>query len=438
MAHKRGEPLASEDEEMTSTARNLQGLRDLLNQVQIDNKNLQDENASLKTRLEGKDRRVTHLENKVTTILVENEENMLKLKSEIVLLKNQIDQNSVHTSKQIQQMRERVEHENEKENGQTIADLTEKRDRLTHENELQKQRIDQLNSDYKKLHAEFSRFREEKKDLDGTREKNVTELEHKFSTLSKIHVNAKNTSSERIKNLENSLEQKVKENQILFLRLRYMRQITDVLLRQKNFLTDTLHKSKLELELKMNQLESGMLSQNKNKSYLVSVEKAIKQSRNVAEISKSALQNILQIVKFFKVEKIHNLVFQTEEPSDNQDLKSEQSGRTKSGVARRSQPLSENRSESDQGEQEQEYHLEKIQAMLNDLKACLDLPVNFKPRIPDNPQIQPRSQSRTHNQPKIVKNEEYYLEHAPIELVSALVKVLVESLIRTNAVSSVE
>ena len=55
----------------------------------------------------------------------------------------------------------------------------------------------------------------------------------------------------------------------------------------------------------MNQLESSMLSQNKNKSYLVSVEKAIKQSRNVAEISKSALQNILQIVKFFKVEKIH-------------------------------------------------------------------------------------------------------------------------------------
>lgn len=73
----------------------------------------------------------------------------------------------------------------------------------------------------------------------------------------------------------------------------------------------------MELEMKMNTLESGMLSQNKNKSYLVSVEKAIKQSRNVAEISKSALQNILQIVKFFKVEKIHSLVFQTEEPSDD-------------------------------------------------------------------------------------------------------------------------
>jgi hypothetical protein len=72
-----------------------------------------------------------------------------------------------------------------------------------------------------------------------------------------------------------------------------MRQTADVLLRQKNFLFDTLIKSKHELEMKMNQLESSMLSQNKNKSYLVSVEKAIKQSRNVAEISKSAMHNIL-------------------------------------------------------------------------------------------------------------------------------------------------
>ena len=66
-----------------------------------------------------------------------------------------------------------------------------------------------------------------------------------------------------------------------------------------------------------------MMSQNKNKSYLVSIEKAIKQSRNVAEISKSAMQNILQIVKFFKVEKIHQLIFQTEEPTGHKDDKTD-------------------------------------------------------------------------------------------------------------------
>jgi hypothetical protein len=45
----------------------------------------------------------------------------------------------------------------------------------------------------------------------------------------------------------------------------------------------TLQKSKDHLSNKMLQLETSMLSQNKNKSYLVSVEKAVKQSRNVAE-----------------------------------------------------------------------------------------------------------------------------------------------------------
>jgi len=47
-----------------------------------------DENAALKTRLDSKDRRVTHLENKVTNILIENEETCIKLKSEIVLMRN--------------------------------------------------------------------------------------------------------------------------------------------------------------------------------------------------------------------------------------------------------------------------------------------------------------------------------------------------------------
>ena len=47
-----------------------------------------EENSALKIRLESKDRLITHLENKVTHIMLENEEANLKLKSEIVLLKN--------------------------------------------------------------------------------------------------------------------------------------------------------------------------------------------------------------------------------------------------------------------------------------------------------------------------------------------------------------
>lgn len=154
-----------------------------------------------------------------------------------------------------------------------------------------------------------------------------------------------------------------------------MRQTADVLLRQKSFLADTLTKSKLELEQKMNQLESSMLSQNKNKSYLVSVEKAIKQSRNVAEISKSAMQNILQIVKFFKVEKIHQLVFQLEEPDEadaQMDTGESFSGSKRGGSSQaRGKAMSisdDNMSDRIDGEPSEQYHLEKIQGMLLDLK----------------------------------------------------------------------
>ena len=78
---------------------NMQRLQDLLNAIQIDNKNLQEENNAYKSRLESKDRLVAHLENKVTNIMLENEDTILKLKSEIVLLKNQIDTNTLTTNK---------------------------------------------------------------------------------------------------------------------------------------------------------------------------------------------------------------------------------------------------------------------------------------------------------------------------------------------------
>ena len=110
--------------------------------MQIDNKNFVEENRALKLRLESKDRLVAHLENKVTHIMLENEETLLKLKSEIVLLKNQIDTNGESTTKQLLQMRERVETENEKANGQMIRDLTAKSEKLLRENGLQASRIE--------------------------------------------------------------------------------------------------------------------------------------------------------------------------------------------------------------------------------------------------------------------------------------------------------
>jgi hypothetical protein len=84
-------------------------------------------------------------------------------------------------------------------------------------------------------------------------------------------------------------------------------------------------------------------------------------------------------------------------------------------------------------EEEVAYNVEKTEVMLNSLKACIDLPVNFKPRIFDQPQVKSRSAAQ-----KVVKNEEYFLENCSVELVSVLLKYVVELLTKVDAVTAVE
>lgn len=102
---------------------------------------------------------------------------------------------------------------------------------------------------------------------------------------------------------------------MLFLRLKYLKQITDTLKRQKLFLIETLDKSKKELVHAISQLEESMINQNKSKSYLISVEKSIKQTKDMSELGTAALANIENIVKFLKVEKMYELVFEVEQPT---------------------------------------------------------------------------------------------------------------------------
>lgn len=74
----------------------------MLNQVQITNKSLLKENQTMRTQLESKERLVSHLENKVTQIMLENEETVIKLKSEIITFKNQIEQAEEATRKKLE------------------------------------------------------------------------------------------------------------------------------------------------------------------------------------------------------------------------------------------------------------------------------------------------------------------------------------------------
>ena len=62
------------------------------------------------------------------------------------------------------------------------------------------------------MHSEFEKYRTEKQKLEAQRDVYVNEVEQKLATLSKNHVSAKNSLGERIRNLDNNLEQRTKEN----------------------------------------------------------------------------------------------------------------------------------------------------------------------------------------------------------------------------------
>ena len=65
-------------------------IQELYNKVQIENKQLHGTNKKLESKLDAKERLVKHLEEKVTKDMIEKENIIVKLKSDIVLLKSNL------------------------------------------------------------------------------------------------------------------------------------------------------------------------------------------------------------------------------------------------------------------------------------------------------------------------------------------------------------
>lgn len=79
--------------------------------------------------------------------------------------------------------------------------------------------------------------------------------------------------------------------------------------------------------------------------------------------------------------------------------------------------------------------LSRTQGMLDGLRDSLELPVNFKPRSDELMTLTKRASKPAG---KIMKNEDYYLDQCPIELVSISLKFIVEVLTDLELVSGVE
>jgi len=104
-----------------------------------------------------------------------------------------------------------------------------------------------------------------------------------------------------------------KENGILQLRQKYLRQQTETLAKQKVFLFETLTKGEGSIQDALNRMESALAADNSGRAYLVSVEKCIARAREMADMGTDALHNISQILKFLKIEKLHQLLSDEEE-----------------------------------------------------------------------------------------------------------------------------
>jgi len=140
----------------------------------------------------------------------------------------------------------------------------------------------------------------------------------------------------------------------------------------------------------------------------------------VADISKSALNDVVKIVKFLKIEKMHKLIFETEElsPSLDEHGQPNHAEHRFKGSAR--DVVSSDGADSIR---EENFAPDGIQYILDDLKNTLDLPVNLKPR--SNTESKSRALS-PHSNTGRNRSEEYILEHNQSELVSVLLKCLVD------------
>lgn len=116
----------------------------------------------------------------------------------------------------------------------------------------------------------------------------------------------------------------------------------------------------------MQQLEEAMINQNKSKSYLISVEKSIKQTRDMSELGSAALQNIENIVKFLKVEKMYELVFDVEQPSPWQEEQLNLDAY---------ETLNSRQSDKIKVEKKADTKVGQIQGMLDSLKTISEVPV---------------------------------------------------------------
>jgi hypothetical protein len=100
---------------------------------------------------DNKDRLIAHLEHNISEMLVEREKNVIRLKSEIVILQNKIHEGEESFKNRLIQMRSRVEVDEKAKVKKTLDTLTEQLESSKRHSADQLQKIKRLQEDYATL-----------------------------------------------------------------------------------------------------------------------------------------------------------------------------------------------------------------------------------------------------------------------------------------------
>jgi hypothetical protein len=92
----------------SASLKSVERLQDNILKVNIQNEKMVTQIEQLKTKLNGKDRLVRHLETKVTQIMVEKEDSVVKMKSETMLLQNKLDESEMQITRKLNAMRQKL------------------------------------------------------------------------------------------------------------------------------------------------------------------------------------------------------------------------------------------------------------------------------------------------------------------------------------------
>ena len=213
------EALASKDQ-----ADHKHKIQDLFNKLQIENKNLRIYNQKCESKLTSKQSLIDHLEQKVRQIMVDKEEAVIQLKSEKVLLKNQLELNEEKYQSTLEEQQKRLAREFKDQYDDQIKSLQTNVSALEAQRTDLRSRLVRLQGEHEELALEFTKFRKDKELQEAARNAQYKALEDRITTQQQADAARNEELKSQISTLENRSEVAQKENSILKLRQKYLKQ----------------------------------------------------------------------------------------------------------------------------------------------------------------------------------------------------------------------